>query len=86
MITLLKEYVEGSKLIREYTKDGTSVSHKIETLIQDETAGEIIELPENPLLKLQQENVQLKSQLAQNQQEIADTNALLLEFMEASMI
>lgn len=76
-----KEYIDGDFIIREYP-NGTMVK----TAVSVETEGQVIELPKNPVLALQEENVQLKAQLAQTQQEIADTNAMLLEFMEATMV
>ncbi|NNU96163.1 hypothetical protein [Anoxybacillus sp. EFIL] len=66
MISILRQYIEGDMNVIEYTKDGVTVSHVVKTPVQNETAGEQLPpLPPNPLLQLQQENQQLKQQLAQ---------------------
>jgi hypothetical protein len=74
----MNEYIDGDYIIREY-ENGTIVR----TIISQETAGEVIELPPNPLNVLKEENVQLKAQLTQTNSEVAQTNALLLEFIES---
>lgn len=66
MLTILRQYIEGDMNVIEYTKDGVTVSHVVKTPVQNETAGEQLPpLPPNPLIQLQQENQQLKQQLAQ---------------------
>jgi hypothetical protein len=69
MLQILKEYVDGDMLVREYTKDGENVSHIVKTPIQNETVGEQLPpLPPNPLLQLQQENAELKARIEIMQQ------------------
>lgn len=53
MITILREYVEGRTLVREFTKDGVTVSHTVKTPVQEETENEVITLPKNPVNELQ---------------------------------
>ncbi|WP_240371679.1 hypothetical protein [Anoxybacteroides rupiense] len=72
MLQILKEYIDRDMLVREYTKDGENVSHIVKTPIQHETDGEIIELPPNPLLQLQQENDELKARIEIMQQALDD--------------
>lgn len=45
MIYLLREYTEDNIKIAEYTKDGETVSHRVETPITSEDATPIIEQP-----------------------------------------
>jgi hypothetical protein len=54
-IVLLKEYIstDGKMLIREYTKDGVNISHKVESPANNETGGDNINLPNNPILDLE---------------------------------
>lgn len=53
MLQLLREYVEGTTLVREFTKDGVTVSHTVRTPVEQETSGEVLPpLPTNPLIDL----------------------------------
>lgn len=73
MIQILKEYVDGDMIVREYTKDGENVSHIVKTPIQNETSREQLPpLPPNPLLQLQQENAELKERIEITQQVLDD--------------
>jgi hypothetical protein len=72
MLNILKRYIEGEMIVTEYTADGVNVSHIVKTPIQHETDGEIIELPPNPLLQLQQENDELKARIELMQQALDD--------------
>jgi hypothetical protein len=68
MLKIVNQYIEGEMIVTEYTADGVNVSHVVKTPIQQETEGEIIELPSNPLLQLQQENAELKERIEIMQQ------------------
>ncbi|MGC4378241.1 hypothetical protein WD019_15135 [Fictibacillus sp. Mic-4] len=64
MLKILKQYSEGEYLITEYTRDGQTVSHVVKTPFLDETDGDVIELPKNPLLEAQQNIETIKQQNA----------------------
>jgi len=70
MLSILREHIVGDKIIREYSKDGVTVSHKLETPISEETDGDIITLPENPILALREENAMLNQKVQLMQQAI----------------
>ncbi len=55
---MFEERVEGEHIIRTYP-NGTEVK----TLISQETEGEVIALPKNPILALQEENASLRASI-----------------------
>lgn len=73
MIEILREFVENDMRVIEYTRDGVCVSHRVEVPVQNETVGEQLPpLPPNPLLQIQQENVELKARIDLMQQALDD--------------
>lgn len=74
MLEVLREYVENDMQITEYTRDGETVSHRVEVPVQSE-------IPENEVIpvqptfsqrieKLQEENLQLSLALAEMFEEL----------------
>lgn len=61
---ILNQYIEGDFLITEYSRDGQTVSHVVKTPVLQETEGDTIELPKNPLLEAQQNIDTIKQQNA----------------------
>ncbi|EJE7236613.1 hypothetical protein M5L40_003631 [Clostridium botulinum] len=74
---ILKEYIKDSMIIREISMDGKTISHIVHTPIEKETEGDVIELPKNPILKLKEENEQLKKQLDDTQKSMAEMMNLI---------
>jgi hypothetical protein len=61
---ILNQYTEGDMLVTEYTRDGETIAAVVRTAILDELENEVIELPKNPFLELQEENKALRDRLA----------------------
>lgn len=64
MINILSQYIENEMNVTEYTKDGKTVSHIVKTPIQQETEGDVLELPKNPLIQLQEKVVEQDQEIA----------------------
>ena len=69
MIGILRQYIDGNKQITEYTRDGETLSHKLEVPVSEEVPpGEVLPvLPtfEQRLNELQTQNVELESALVE---------------------
>lgn len=69
MIKILREYIIGNKQITEYTRDGMSVSHKLEIPLQNDIPdGEVLPVQptfEQRINELQTKNVELESALVE---------------------
>lgn len=63
MLQLLNERIEKGFVIREYTRDGNTVSHTIETPVETQREEEVITLPVDPIIALQEENERIKADL-----------------------
>lgn len=61
------ESIEGDYIIRKYSSGVI-----VQTLITQETAGQIIELPKNPIISLQEENSKLKVKIDLMQKALDD--------------
>ncbi|MDQ0175222.1 hypothetical protein [Bacillus chungangensis] len=74
MLEVLREYVENDKQVTEYTRDGETISHRVEVPVMSEIPEDEV-IPVQPTFnqrieKLQEENLQLSLALAEMFEEL----------------
>lgn len=77
MLQLLNERIENGFVIREYTRDGNTVSHTIKTPVETQREEEVIALPKDPLVELREQNELLKQELLRTNNDLQT----LMEFV-----
>lgn len=68
MLEILKEYIEGNLIVREYTKDGITTSHIIKSPVNQNIEQEIV-IPPSPIEVLKRENEILGQLVSQGELE-----------------
>lgn len=74
MLEVLRDYIEGDKQVTEYTRDGKTVSHRVEVPVMSEIPEDEV-IPVQPTFnqrieKLQEENLKLSLALAEMYEEL----------------
>lgn len=60
MLTLINEFIHGNMLIREYSRDGKTVSHRVETPVDTQHEDETVTIPKDPIKELRDKTTLLE--------------------------